>query len=172
MSRWTARASVAGEPDEVLDLLTQPEAIRSWAPIPSTVSALDGDRLEAGSIARVRGGLAGRSVPFDVDVIEAGDGRLSLVASGPITLDVAYDVRAVARVGRSAPQQFRRPREPARGRRSIASTLGASLAPAELAAVGPAAGARGQRRLVADPTAPAADVRALHGREDSSSQRT
>ncbi|MFL5869133.1 MAG: SRPBCC family protein [Thermoleophilaceae bacterium] len=93
MSKWTARASVAGHPDEVLDLLTEPAAIRSWAPIPFEVTALDGDRLEAGSVARVSGGLAGRKVSFEVEVIEAGEGRLSLIASGPITLDVEYDVR-------------------------------------------------------------------------------
>src|SRR4051794_36944367 len=75
MSKWTARASVAGHPDEVLDLLTEPAAIRSWAPIPFEVTALDGDRLEAGSIARVSGGLAGRKVSFEVEVIEAGEGR-------------------------------------------------------------------------------------------------
>ena len=96
MSKWTARASVAGHPDEVLDLLTEPAAIRSWAPIPFEVTALDGDRLEAGSVARVSGGLAGRKVSFEVEVIEAGEGRLSLIASGPITLDVEYDVRPAA----------------------------------------------------------------------------
>ncbi len=93
MAKWTARTSVAGAPEEVLDLLTEPEAIRNWAPVPFEVTALEGNRLEAGSVARVSGGLAGRSVSFEVEVIEAGAGRLALVATGPITLDVAYDVR-------------------------------------------------------------------------------
>lgn len=77
-------------------LLTEPEAIRSWAPIPFAVTTLDGDRLQAGSVALVSGGLAGRSVSFEVEVIEAGEGRLSLIATGPITLDVEYDVRPAA----------------------------------------------------------------------------
>ena len=101
MSTWTTQTTVTGLPDEVLDLLTEPDSIRRWAPIPFDVEALrgdpsrgtsrgDGERLSAGSIARVRGGLAGRKVSFDVEVFEADDGRLSLVATGPITLDVEY----------------------------------------------------------------------------------
>ena len=50
----------------------------------------------AGSRARVRGGLAGRSLEFDVEVLEAEDGRLSLVASGPISIDVEYVVTPVS----------------------------------------------------------------------------
>jgi hypothetical protein len=94
MSTWTTQTTVTGLPDEVLDLLTEPDSIRRWAPIPFEVEDLDGERLSAGSVARVRGGLAGRNVSFDVEVFEADDGRLSLVATGPITLDVEYLVSA------------------------------------------------------------------------------
>ena len=93
MSTWTTHATVTGLPDEVLDLLTEPEAIRSWAPIPFDLRDLDGDRLETGSRARVCGSIAGRSVEFDVEVLEADDGRLALLADGPISLDVEYIVR-------------------------------------------------------------------------------
>jgi polyketide cyclase/dehydrase/lipid transport protein len=93
MSTWTTHTTVTGLPDEVLELLTEPDAIRRWAPIPFEVRELDGERLTAGSLARVRGGLAGRNVEFDVEVLEAEDGRLSLVATGPMTLDVEYLVR-------------------------------------------------------------------------------
>ena len=41
----------------------------------------------------VVGDFAGRSVGFDVDVIEASTERLALVAEGPISFDVRYDVR-------------------------------------------------------------------------------
>jgi hypothetical protein len=67
MTTWTARTSVSGDPDEILELPTELDGIRSWAPIPFEVTALPGDRLEAGSAACVRGGLAGRSVSFDVE---------------------------------------------------------------------------------------------------------
>jgi hypothetical protein len=44
----------------------------------------------------VRGGLAGRNLEFDVEVFAADDGRLSLVASGPISIDVEYVVTPVS----------------------------------------------------------------------------
>jgi hypothetical protein len=44
----------------------------------------------AGSRARVRGRLAGRSVEFAVEVLQADERRLALVADGPISLDVDY----------------------------------------------------------------------------------
>ena len=52
--------------------------------------ALDGDRLRAGSHARVAGCLAGRAVEFEVDVLRASDDSLELVAEGPISIDVSY----------------------------------------------------------------------------------
>lgn len=90
MATWTAQARMAGLPDDVLALLTEPDAIARWAPIPFEVVDFDGERLEAGDHVRVRGPLAGRSLEFDVEVAEADDGRLSLSAIGPIRLDVEY----------------------------------------------------------------------------------
>jgi hypothetical protein len=70
----------------VLALLTKPEAIARWAPIPFEVVQLDGGRLRAGSHACVAGRLARRSVEFDVEVLHASDQRLELVADGAISL--------------------------------------------------------------------------------------
>jgi hypothetical protein len=42
----------------------------------------------------VSGRLAGRRVGFDVEVHEADHRRLALAASGPVGLDVAYDLVA------------------------------------------------------------------------------
>jgi hypothetical protein len=95
MGVWTAQTQVAGLPDEVLALLTRPDAIARWAPIAFDVVGYQGSRLKAGDKVRVRGGLAGRSLEFEVDVAEAEDGRLVLTATGPIRLDVEY--LAVAR---------------------------------------------------------------------------
>ena len=61
----------AAAPRDVLALLTAPEAIASWAPVPFEIDEIDGRRLQAGSRARVSGGLAGRRVAFDVDVHRA-----------------------------------------------------------------------------------------------------
>jgi hypothetical protein len=85
----------AAAPEEVMALLTAPEAIAQWAPVPFEVDELDGRRLRAGSHARVSGGLAGRRVAFDVDVHRAGDGCLALTAAGPVDLDVEYVVTAL-----------------------------------------------------------------------------
>ncbi len=93
MSAWHSNASVPGSPADILELLTAPEAIARWAPVPFEVVALDGARLEPGSHARVVGRLAGRSVAFDVDVLRASDERLELVAEGPISIDVHYRLR-------------------------------------------------------------------------------
>ena len=67
MRTWTTHTSVTGLPDEVLALLTEPAAIARWTPVPFELIDLDTDRLEAGSRARVRGGLAGRTLEFDVE---------------------------------------------------------------------------------------------------------
>lgn len=99
----------AAAPRDVLALLTAPEAIATWAPVPFEVDALDARRLCAGCHARVSGGLAGRRVAFDVEVHRADEGGLVLTAEGPVGLDVEYlmtstdagsDVRASVSVRR------------------------------------------------------------------------
>jgi len=96
MATWTAQTRVGGLPDEVLALLTEPSSIARWAPIAFDVVDFDGRRLAAGDRVRVRGGLVGRSVEFEVDVSEADDGHLVLTAVGPIRLDVEYLAVAAA----------------------------------------------------------------------------
>ena len=94
MRTWTTTTTVGADPVAVLDVLTDPQACRRWAPVAFDVSGLQDDRLSAGSQARVTGRLAGRSVGFDVHVHEAADGRLALSADGPVALDVRYDLAA------------------------------------------------------------------------------
>jgi uncharacterized protein YndB with AHSA1/START domain len=90
MGTWTTETQTMGRPEDVMVLLTDPEAIRRWAPIPFELVEFDGDRLLAGDTARVRGGLAGRTLEFTVDVADASDARLALTARGPIEIDVEY----------------------------------------------------------------------------------
>jgi uncharacterized protein YndB with AHSA1/START domain len=90
MATWTAHTRVAGLPDEVLALLTEPDAIARWAPIDFEVLDFHRSRLRAGDRVLVRGALAGRGMEFEVDVSEADDGHLVLTARGPIRLDVEY----------------------------------------------------------------------------------
>jgi len=95
MRTWTAETTTAARPEDVLDVLTDPEACARWAPLPFDVEELDGRRLAAGSRARVSGKLAGRRVGFDVEVHEASGRGLSLAANGPVGFDVSYELAAV-----------------------------------------------------------------------------
>ncbi len=90
VATWTAKTRTPGPPDQVLTVLTDPDAIARWAPIPFELVDFEGQRLLAGDKVRVRGALGGPSVHFDVDVAEADDGRLALTAKGPIRIDVEY----------------------------------------------------------------------------------
>jgi len=94
MKTWTATTTVEADPAAVLDVLTDPDAVARWAPLPFDVDDLDTPRLMTGSRARVSGRLAGRRVGFDVEVHEAEPRRLSLAAHGPVGFDVAYDLAA------------------------------------------------------------------------------
>lgn len=93
MRSWHSDTTVPASPTDILGLLTDPEAIARWSPIPFEVVALDGARLDSGSHARVAGRLAGRAVEFEVEVVRASDERLELVAHGPISMDVRYNMR-------------------------------------------------------------------------------
>ena len=96
MRTWTAETTVEARPADVLDVLTDPDAVARWAPVPFDVDELSGTRLLAGSQARVSGRLAGRRVGFDVQVHEADDRGLALSAQGPVELDVAYELAPTA----------------------------------------------------------------------------
>ena len=89
-STWNARLEMRAPAEDVLDALTDPEVCSRWSPIAFEVEDLDGDRLVAGSRARVGGRLAGAQVCFDVEVFESGPDGLALRASGPLVLDVDY----------------------------------------------------------------------------------
>jgi len=92
MKTWTATTLVEAGPEAVLEVLTDPDAVARWAPLPFDVEDLVTPRLMTGSRARVSGRLAGRRVGFDVEVYEADLERLALAADGPVGLDVAYDL--------------------------------------------------------------------------------
>src|SRR5215212_2130243 len=90
---WTADTAIGANPGQVMDVLTRPCAISSWAPVPFEVEGLHSDRLTTGSKARVAGMLAGKELAFDVEVLEASDEALRLTAHGPyLEMDVVYDV--------------------------------------------------------------------------------
>jgi hypothetical protein len=78
-------------------MLCDPRAIARWAPVDFEVLGLESDRLRSGAQARVQGALAGRRLTMDVDVHHAGADGLSLSATGPIDLDVEYELTRLQR---------------------------------------------------------------------------
>jgi hypothetical protein len=94
MRTYTATTTSTAHPAAVLDVLTDPDAVARWAPIEFYIDQLTHPRLSRGSRARVSGRLAGQEIGFDVEVHQADEGGLALSASGPVALDVAYQLRA------------------------------------------------------------------------------
>src|SRR5262249_40165218 len=84
---WTERRLVSGTPEEIHELLTEPEAIARWSPAPFEIVELAEGRLVAGGRAGVRPGLAGRTVEFGFPVLQADERRLALVADGPTAMN-------------------------------------------------------------------------------------
>jgi hypothetical protein len=95
MRTWTATTTTAARPEDVLDVLCDPEAAARWTPLPFDVEELEGRRLATGSRARVSGKLAGRRVGFDLEVHEASGRGLTLAADGPVGFDVDYRLSPV-----------------------------------------------------------------------------
>jgi hypothetical protein len=92
MAQWTTRTQANASPGQVLEVLTDPDAIRLWSPIAFEVEHLRGARLAAGDVTRVTGSLAGVRVGFDVEVHAADEDGIELTAEGPIGIDVRYDL--------------------------------------------------------------------------------
>lgn len=92
MAHWTATTTANASPEQLLEVLTQPEEIRRWSPVDFDLEDLEGLRLEAGTRTRVTGRLAGVRVGFDVEVQAVGKDGLQLTADGPVGLDVRYEL--------------------------------------------------------------------------------
>jgi hypothetical protein len=95
VSSYTATIETRASADQVLAVLTDPQAIRSWSPVPFSLEGCL-DELQAGTQTRVSGNLAGLRVGFDVEVHEADANGLRLSADGPVALDVRYGLRPAA----------------------------------------------------------------------------
>jgi hypothetical protein len=93
MAQWTTRTQANASPEQVLEVLTDPDAIRLWSPIDFEVEDLNGPRLSAGDVTRVTGRVAGFSVGFDVEIHAAGADGIELSAQGPIGIDVRYELQ-------------------------------------------------------------------------------
>ncbi len=96
VAAWTATASANATPEQVLEVLTDPSAIRRWSPVDFDLDDLDSrrspcrGRLCEGTRVRVTGRVAGVGVGFEVEVHAAGEDGLELSAEGPFALEVRY----------------------------------------------------------------------------------
>lgn len=90
---YTATITTTAPPERIIAMLTEPDSIRAWSPVPFETDG-GGESLRAGSETRVSGNLAGLRVGFDVQVHAADHTGLRLSADGPVTLDVDYGVQA------------------------------------------------------------------------------
>src|SRR3954469_6569477 len=62
MRTYTATTTAPVRPEALLDVLTDPEAIAVWAPVPFSVDDQSHPRLAEGSRVRVSGRLAGQEI--------------------------------------------------------------------------------------------------------------
>ena len=93
MSSYTTTIETTASSEQVLAVLTDPDAIRNWSPVSFELDGLADRALAAGSETRVSGSLAGLRVGFDVRVHTADSDGLRLSADGPVALDVSYGLR-------------------------------------------------------------------------------
>jgi uncharacterized protein YndB with AHSA1/START domain len=89
---WNSSRTVAAPPAEILHVLTHEDAIRRWSPVDFELLDHRSSRLHAGDVARVEGRVAGMGVGFDVEVTAADSESLALIASGPVDIDVRYEI--------------------------------------------------------------------------------
>jgi hypothetical protein len=92
MTAWTSNATFEGDPQQLLDALTEIEAIERWSPVPFRVED-EIASLRGGESIGVEGVLLGRGVHFQIDVAHADDTGISLRARGPFEIDVDYTIR-------------------------------------------------------------------------------
>lgn len=94
MADWTSRTTFTGDPQRVLELLTDPQEAQTWSPVEFTLDDAPRDRLHTGDVTHVAGQLMGRRMSFDVEIFKASDGKLRLRARGPVEIEVEYGVVA------------------------------------------------------------------------------
>jgi hypothetical protein len=92
VNSYTTTIETSASTDQVLAVLTDPRAIRSWSPVPFELEGAE-EALRAGSATRVSGSLAGLRVGFDVRVHAADIDGIELSADGPVAFDVRYGLR-------------------------------------------------------------------------------
>ena len=98
MGTWSTAATVEAPPEEVLRVLTEPDACVRWSPVRFDVDDLTTPRLMTGTRGRLGGRLVGRRLDFDLEIVRADRQRLELRAHGPVRIDAVYHARRAGQV--------------------------------------------------------------------------
>ena len=88
---FVASQHIAATPRRVLEVLSDPHAVKRWFPLPCEFDD-DVDRLRAGGSYRTRGRLAGRSLHAELQVLEDDERHIAVRLSGPVVLDLSAEL--------------------------------------------------------------------------------
>lgn len=88
---FTAHEHVAATQGRILDVLSDPEAVRRWFPVPCEFEDEVG-RLQAGKSYRTTGRLAGRHVHAELHVLEADEQRVRVSLVGHVIFDLDVEL--------------------------------------------------------------------------------
>lgn len=88
---FTASERIAASPERVIDVLSDPQAVKRWFPLPCEFDD-DVDRLRAGGSYRTHGRLAGRLLHAELTVLEADGRHIAVRLSGPVVLDLSAEL--------------------------------------------------------------------------------
>ena len=89
---FVAEEHIAATPQRILDVLSDPHAVKRWFPLPCDFDD-DVDRLRAGGSYRTHGRLAGRALHAVLEVLEADEDHIAVRLSGPVVLDLSAELR-------------------------------------------------------------------------------
>ena len=90
---FVASEHIAATPQRVLDVLSDPRAIKRWFPLPCEFDD-DVDRLRAGGSYKTHGRLAGRSLHAELQVLKGDERHIAVRLSGPVVLDLSAELAA------------------------------------------------------------------------------
>ena len=88
---YVATEQIAATPQRILEVLSDPQAVKRWFPLPCEFDD-DVERLRAGGSYRTHGRLAGRSLHAELRVLEADERHIAVRLSGPVVLDLSAEL--------------------------------------------------------------------------------
>ena len=88
---FVASADIAATPRRILEVLSDPHAVKRWFPLPCEFDD-HVDRLRPGGRYRTHGRLAGRQLHAELHVLEADERHIAVRLEGPVVLDLSAEL--------------------------------------------------------------------------------